>query len=248
MIDANSPTIIYLIRHADVHNPDEIVYGRLPRFGLSQTGFHEAETTARYLASIAQLSVVYSSPMLRARQTADIISWSQHPPTQVYINEALNEVLTGWQGYPNRDLMAGKFNFYDPKKNPADESIMDVYNRGYGLVRIILNQHAGQSVVCVTHGDPLMILKTGLRGVELTRTSIREPDYPAKASITTLVFNTPVTAPQISYFDPSADMHKRIEAEEKARQQEQGQNPSQPPLSEAPAAASGEGDAVTMRG
>ena len=240
---ANSPTIIYLIRHADVHNPDDIVYGRLPRFGLSQTGFHEAETTARHLASIAQLSVVYCSPMLRARQTADIISWSQHPPAPVIMTDALNEVLTGWQGYPNRDLMAGRFNFYDPKKNPTDESIMDVYNRVYGLVRIILTQHTGQQVVCVSHGDPVMILKTGLRGVELTRASIREPDYPAKASVTTFVFNTPDVAPQISYFDPSAELHRRIEAEEKARQQANGQSPSQPPLSEAPASASEEASA-----
>ncbi|PZS02001.1 MAG: hypothetical protein DLM69_04425 [Candidatus Chloroheliales bacterium] len=247
-METTNPTVIYLIRHADVHNPQDIVYGRMPRFGLSQTGFHEAETTARYLASSAQLSAIYSSPMLRARQTADIISWSQDPPTAVMMSEALNEVRTGWQGYPNRDLMAGKFNFYDPKKDPSDESIMDVYNRVYGLVRIILERHAGQSIVCVTHGDPVMILKTGLREVELRRDTIREPDYPAKASVTTFIFNTPETAPQISYFDPNAELHQRIEAEEKARQQAAGQTPSQPPLSEAPASASEEHDALAVTG
>ncbi len=240
------PTVIYLIRHADVHNPQNVVYGRLPRFGLSQTGFREAETTARYLAGLTTLDRIYTSPMLRARQTADIIAWAQHPPTPVVISELLDEVRTSWQGHPNRDLMAGKFNFYEPKKDPSDESIADVYERMAQMVQCILSEHPGQRIACLSHADPVMILKTGLRGVELTRANIRGPEYPAKASITTIVFDSPQATPQISYYDPNSDMHKRIEAEEKARQQARGETPSEPPPSQAPAGATEEGEPTQL--
>ena len=35
MTDSDPVTTILFVRHADVHNPEDIVYGRLPRFGLT---------------------------------------------------------------------------------------------------------------------------------------------------------------------------------------------------------------------
>ena len=66
-------TTILLVRHADVHNPADVVYGRLPRFGLSSVGREEATRTAATLAG-EPLAAIYSSPQLRARQTAETIA------------------------------------------------------------------------------------------------------------------------------------------------------------------------------
>ena len=70
-------TTIDLIRHADVHNPDDLFYGRSPRFRLSELGRRQAAATAALLAE-APLAAVYTSPLLRARQTVAIIA-AAHP-------------------------------------------------------------------------------------------------------------------------------------------------------------------------
>ena len=65
-------TIIYFVRHGKVYNPTDILYGRLPRFGLAEEGIQQIEQTATYLKQEA-IDVLYSSPLLRAKQTAEII-------------------------------------------------------------------------------------------------------------------------------------------------------------------------------
>src|SRR5438874_3906508 len=73
----NGTTTLLLMRHAEVHNPEDILYGRLPRFGLSELGKQQAEVTARALAE-EPISTFYTSPQLRARQTARILA-APHP-------------------------------------------------------------------------------------------------------------------------------------------------------------------------
>ena len=47
-----SPTTIWLVRHGHVHNPRGIIYGRLPRFRLSERGLEEARAAGRAMAGI----------------------------------------------------------------------------------------------------------------------------------------------------------------------------------------------------
>ena len=103
-------TTILLIRHADVHNPGDIVYGRLPRFGLSTVGRVEATRTATALAA-EPVVAIYSSPQLRARQTARTIAAVQGD-LPIHVSRLLAEVRTGWQGATNEALARRQFNFY----------------------------------------------------------------------------------------------------------------------------------------
>ena len=64
-----SRTVVHLLRHGEVHNPERILYGRLPGFGLSDLGVRQAEQVAAYLRDHDVVHVV-SSPLLRAQQTA----------------------------------------------------------------------------------------------------------------------------------------------------------------------------------
>src|SRR5438477_13007730 len=103
-------TTILLVRHADVHNPDDIVYGRLPNFGLSATGREEAARTAAALAD-TPIAALYSSPQQRAQETAAIIA-AAHPALTIQITNLLDEVKTGWQGTPNRIMAEKNYNYY----------------------------------------------------------------------------------------------------------------------------------------
>jgi broad specificity phosphatase PhoE len=199
-------TTIILVRHADVHNPNDIVYGRLPRFRLSAVGEAEARRTAAALRD-TPLVALYSSPQLRARQTARIIA-AQHPHLEVHVTRLLAEVLTGWEGRPNAEMAARGFNFYDPLHRPADESLEDIARRLVRWIALMLRRHPGAVVAGVSHGDPLMIARLLFSGQALTLANLRrQEEYPTKGSITRLVFESggdPAALPvRVSYEDPN---------------------------------------------
>ena len=61
-------TILHLVRHGEVHNPDRILYGRLPDWHLSVRGRQMAAAVAEDLAD-HDISYIVSSPLERARET-----------------------------------------------------------------------------------------------------------------------------------------------------------------------------------
>lgn len=62
-------TVIHLLRHGEVHNPDGILYGCLPDFHLSDSGQAMAIKVAEHLSG-ADVVQVISSPLERAQETA----------------------------------------------------------------------------------------------------------------------------------------------------------------------------------
>ena len=66
-------TVVHLLRHGEVHNPEKVLYGRLPGYRLSQLGEQMAVRAADALRT-HDISHVISSPMERAQQTAQPIA------------------------------------------------------------------------------------------------------------------------------------------------------------------------------
>jgi broad specificity phosphatase PhoE len=62
-------TVVHLLRHGEVDNPEKILYGRLPGYHLSQLGRTMADRDAEYLRAHDVVHLV-SSPLERARETA----------------------------------------------------------------------------------------------------------------------------------------------------------------------------------
>jgi len=72
-------TTVHLLRHGEVHNPDGLLYGRLPGYRLSERGQQMAELVARTLAGEQgaprrDVVVVTASPLQRAQETAEPIA------------------------------------------------------------------------------------------------------------------------------------------------------------------------------
>ncbi len=189
-------TALY-VRHADVFNPEEVMYGRLPRFRISDYGRFHAERLAAYLAE-EPISAVYTSPMLRARQTARILA-RRHPGVPIRANRALAEIRTSWQGTANRDLPHDK-TVYEMRRLDSDESIADILKRMKTFLDYLALEHHGETVVCVSHGDPIKILTLGLAGVELDVAAVRKPD-PARCSVTRVRYAAPGVRPEVTYTD-----------------------------------------------
>lgn len=199
-------TTIIFVRHADVYNPGDILYGRLPRFGLSELGLKQASVTAAVLAPM-HVTALYTSPMLRARQTAKIIG-GKHPGVPIRKTRLLTEVLTGWQGRPHSDLDEIGFNFYDNPLRPEDERLPDVWQRIQRYVERMRHQYPGGSIIAVTHGDLVALARASYMGLPIEIGSIRLPHpYPGKGTLLRLKFGrSEGTYPiSVDYYDPNGE-------------------------------------------
>jgi broad specificity phosphatase PhoE len=185
------------VRHAEVRNPRDILYGRLPRFGLSDRGREQASRTARFLSSRA-LDAVYTSPLLRARQTASALT-QYHPDVAVHLSRDLLEVRTSYQGEPNSILKPG-FSFYEPRRADEDETMDDVWARMNRFLCRVARRHPGGAVAAVSHADPITILRVGLLGLPMTAAALHRVVYADRASVTEIVL-TPRAEPTMTYFN-----------------------------------------------
>jgi broad specificity phosphatase PhoE len=66
-------TVVHVMRHGEVANPDGILYGRLPGYHLSELGRRMADRVAEHLAS-RDVTYVVASPLERAQETAEPIA------------------------------------------------------------------------------------------------------------------------------------------------------------------------------
>ncbi|QWT24338.1 histidine phosphatase family protein [Subtercola sp. PAMC28395] len=66
---------IHLVRHGEVFNPEHVLYGRLPGFGLSDLGRQIAQSAADELAQRSRpVSALFASPLQRAQESAAPLS------------------------------------------------------------------------------------------------------------------------------------------------------------------------------
>lgn len=200
-VNAPETTSIYVVRHAHVHNPGDVLYGRLPRFHLSEMGFHQAQQLADFL-SPRRIDAVYTSPLLRARQTAATILDSL-PGVPSHRSGLLLEVRTGYQGSPNSIMKTG-FSFYEPPLVETDESMAMVYERMSRFLTRAVHRHPGRSIVAVSHGDPIAIMRLGLLQQPFTVANLHSTVYPARASVN-LVTLTPSVEPVLTYFNVAGE-------------------------------------------
>lgn len=201
-----APTLVSFVRHGRVHNPGRVLYGRLPRFGLAAEGLAEARGAGLALAG-APLAAVFTSPQLRARQTARAIA-AHHPGLQPRVSRLLQEVLTPYQGRPLAETEAVGDDLY-AGAGPGFETPADVARRVLRFVDRVRRRYPGGQVVAVTHGDPLAFLLMAVAGLPLEpgrKASLHRlgvtDGYPATGSVATLSFRPGAAAPRLSYRRP----------------------------------------------
>jgi probable phosphoglycerate mutase len=159
-------TTVWLARHGEAHNPGNVLYGRLPRVRLTAEGRRQAQALAERLRP-RPLAAIYSSPMLRARRSAEPIM-SAHPEVgRIRIDSDLLEVRTAWQGEPLEALERIDWDLYSNPRHPDDESLPTIHTRMLRWLDRVLRRHAGSEVVGVSHGDPILILVGTLSGLAL---------------------------------------------------------------------------------
>jgi len=191
-------TIIHLIRHGEVHNPQHILYGRMPRFRLSRCGSEQAAAAAAYLRD-RPLAAVISSPRLRARQTAAAIARPHNLP--VRLSALADEIRSPHQGRTAAELEAEGWRLYT-NLPPGYETPEDILARARRLIDRLRAAYPGQEVAVVTHGDVVLAVRFWVAGVPFTDETKNRSPYPAPASITTLDFANGAPLPALTYRCP----------------------------------------------
>ena len=200
-----APLKIHLIRHGEVHNPQQILYGRLPRFRLSANGRRQALSAGRHLKS-SHVQALFSSPLLRARQTAEQIR-KHNRHLDIRISGLINEVCTSYEGCPGAEVDARQGDVYTGV-NAFYEQPRDIVARTRKFIRRVRSRYAGGEVAAVTHGDVVTFMVLWAKGVAVIPKSKTQllhagfPEaYPAHVSITTLTYrsNDPEERPRVDY-------------------------------------------------
>ncbi|MDI6721520.1 MAG: histidine phosphatase family protein, partial [Candidatus Aenigmarchaeota archaeon] len=152
-------TTLYAVRHAEYDNPENILPFRLEGFPLSESGKKQAQRLAAFFSG-KDISAVYSNPQQRARQTAEIIA--ENCGIDVIVSSLIDETRSPLQGMLFSDYHGNPFK--DPRHaKRSGETPEQIFERMNKFVREILQKHKG-SIVFVSHGDPIEILKRGLSG------------------------------------------------------------------------------------
>ena len=205
-----SPTTISFVRHGLVQVHRDVYYGRLPGYRLSEVGVNQVQRTADFLAK-KSLAAVYASPLLRARQTAAIILTHHNHLQRPHITQLLNETLSPYDGQPRSFMDARDWDDYTG--SPLEfEQPLEIVARMFKFISQVRQQHPGQHVAAVSHGDPIAFITLWVLGQPVARqgkpdfTLVGFPDaYPALASISTLTYLTAAKdeIPQITYVNLS---------------------------------------------
>ncbi len=152
-------TTLYFVRHGESEaNTLRIISNRASGFGLTALGRQQALTLAHTLNTVP-VSAIFSSPLLRTQQTADILS--RHLGRAYSATDALREydcgVLEGqadkasWQLH-QETFEAWLFDQDRERKPDGGEGYLDIQTRFVPFVGHLTSSERGGHVVLVGHG------------------------------------------------------------------------------------------------
>ena len=213
-------TTIHFVRHGEVHNPDHILYERLPGFHLSDRGRRMAEATARYLAANPQTNTaaaIYSSPLDRTRETAQAILTAlneirmarNEEPLELVTDQRIIEAGNNFRGtrigHGEGALWRnGNWKLVTNLWKPSwGESYRQIAARVGAFAQEKVREHAGQQIIVVSHESPIWsyrhLLETGHpeHNMLLRHTAL--------ASVTSITYDSQTgNVMSITYVDPAA--------------------------------------------
>jgi len=203
-----SQTIVHVCRHGQVHNPDGILYGRQPGYGLSDLGRRMAERLGEHFADVP-LTHLRVSPLQRARETLAPIA-ARHPDLEIVVDDRFIEAANHFEGKKfgtsNSVLLRPSSWWYF--RNPLRPSWGEPYVQIAARMRVAIADAAaaagegGQAVV-VSHQLPIWIARLAAEERRLWHDP--RSRQCTLASLTSLQFDGDrLTA--IVYTEPSRDL------------------------------------------
>ncbi|WP_237234236.1 histidine phosphatase family protein [Rothia nasisuis] len=222
----NTPTqatiTVHLMRHGEVHNPDRIVYGRLPNYHLSETGQKMVRLTAeefkRRADTGANIVHLVCSPLTRTRESAapieELLGLTAQP------DERVIEAGNHFEGlHVNRHELLTNPSHWPHLLNPLRPSWGEPYRQQVARMAEAIKDAArtayekggdGAEAIIVSHQLPIWMARISVEGGAL-------PHDPRSrqcnlASVTSFTFPNIFASdkPKLAYMEPAAELYTGV--------------------------------------
>ena len=201
-------TLIHVLRHGEVFNPEKILYGRLPGYKLSDLGLRMADRAAEFFSN-KNLALIVSSPLERALQTASPTAKKLN--LEIQTDDLLIEAENVFEG---KKVSVGDGALSDPKnwwhlRNPFRPSWGEPYKKVADRMRTAIfsarDSVKGKEALLVSHQLPIWIARLSAEG----RSFVHDPRRRqcSLASVTTFIFDGDNLS-AVEYQEPAADLLK----------------------------------------
>lgn len=187
-MNSPAPTRLYLMRHGEVEERYQRVFGGRLDMDLSPRGRQQAKALAAYLRD-THFDAVYASPMLRARRTLEPLA-APNGYQPVFCPDLREVDFGAWTGCTWEEVRErfGKSAFdwlheLEAGGIPGAEPVPTWRQRVAACLEQILARHPGGTVAVVCHGGVIRVALAHLLDLPLPKLAHFEVDY---ASLTLL--------------------------------------------------------------
>ncbi|MHB1065682.1 MAG: histidine phosphatase family protein [Georgenia sp.] len=201
-------TTVHLMRHGEVHNPEGILYGRLPGYRLSDRGQQMVARVADELRSGGHdITAVIASPLQRAQESArpTAEAFGLEVGTDARLIEAENH-FEGYAVNKNRAMLANPKHwpsYVDPFRPSWGEPYRDQVTRMSAAISDALTLGRGREVLLVSHQLPIWVSRLFLERRILAHDPRRRQC--SLASLTSVTF-TGRRLERLAYWEPVGDL------------------------------------------
>lgn len=149
-------TLIILVRHGECEGNIKGMFRGRTDFPLNERGLVQAQDLSRELKSFP-LEYIYTSPLVRARQTAEAIG--EQCGVEVKTEEGFNNIKLGsWEGRFMKEIAEQypeewELWIHNPEKLRVKnmETLYDVQKRAKACLDSLVSQHNGEVLTVVSH-------------------------------------------------------------------------------------------------
>ena len=199
-------TVVHLLRHGEVHNPQGILYGRSSGYHLSERGRKMAERVADRVGD-RDITHVVSSPLERAQETATPLAAARG--VSVEIDERVIESSNIFEGKPFN--LRGSIlrqpqvwrALWNPLRPSWGEPYKQVVARMWPAVLDAREVAAGHEAVVVSHQLPIWITRLAIEN----RSFLHDPRKRqcTLCSLTSFTFEDDKVV-SVGYSEPAGDL------------------------------------------
>ena len=199
-------TVVHLLRHGEVYNPDGVLYGRLPDYHLSDLGVRMAERVADTLRD-RDITHIVASPLERVQETAapsakalglDIV-------TDGRVIEAATKFEGKQFGVGDGSLRRPSYwkYLYNPFTPSWGEPYRDIVIRMLAAMHDAREAAVGHEAIIVSHQLPVWMARSSLEGRRLFHDPRKRQC--SLASLTTFTYEGDRVV-TVAYSEPAADL------------------------------------------
>jgi broad specificity phosphatase PhoE len=208
-VSGTPDTVVHLVRHGEVHNPEGVLYGRRDGFHLSDRGRQMADRVGDVLHT-RDITVVRSSPLERARETAAPLAAALG--VEIGVEERVLESTNVFEGHrfgkgdnALRNPLLWR-HLWNPFRPSWGEPYRAIVERMMAAIHDAREAASGHEAVLVSHQLPIWTTRLHVEG----RSFLHDPRRRqcTLCSVTSLGFNGDRIT-QVGYSEPAIDLIPR---------------------------------------